>query len=135
MVRMREYLRPLYDDADALDIIVRVYSNLEGMANNLVRLDKVRNLGQLRAFATGFCGRVSSFDWVDTGVGKEGGSGRKVRGMCKDLTSEGIFLLTPMQKIYLSTPRTLTSDRCLSPVHPSTYPLPSYPTYPSTRLL
>ena len=50
------------------------------MANYLVRVDKVRNLGQLRAFSTGFCGRISSFDWIDTGVGKEGGSGRKVRG-------------------------------------------------------
>jgi hypothetical protein len=80
MVRTREYLRPQFDDADTLDIIVRVYSNLEGMANYLVRLDKVRNLGQLRAFSTGFCGRISSFDWIDTGVGKEGSSGRKVRG-------------------------------------------------------
>jgi hypothetical protein len=80
MVRTREYLRPQFDDADTLDIIVRVYSNLEGMANFLVRLDKVRNLGQLRAFSTGFCGRISSFDWIDTGVGKEGSSGRKVRG-------------------------------------------------------
>jgi hypothetical protein len=60
---------------------VRVYANLEGMANYLVRLDKVRNLGQLRAFSTGFCGRITSFDWIDTGVGKEGGAGRKVRGM------------------------------------------------------
>ncbi|KAH7094381.1 hypothetical protein FB567DRAFT_510067 [Paraphoma chrysanthemicola] len=79
MVRAREYLRPQFEDADSIDIIVRVYSNLEGMANFLVRLDKVRNLGQLRAFSTGFCGRISSFDWIDTGVGKEGGSGRKVR--------------------------------------------------------
>jgi len=82
MVRTREHLRPLYDDADALDIIVRIYSNLEGMANFLVRLDKVRNLGQLRAFSTGFCGRISGFDWIDTGVGKEGSSGRKIRGTC-----------------------------------------------------
>lgn len=51
------------------------------MANYLVRLDKVRNLGQVRACSTAFGGRISSFDWVDTGVGKEGGSGRKVRGM------------------------------------------------------
>lgn len=80
MVRTREYLRPQFEDVDAFDIIVRVYSNLEGMANFLVKLDKVRNLGQLRAFSTGFCGRISSFDWVDTGVGKEGGAGRKVRG-------------------------------------------------------
>jgi len=58
-----------------------VYANLEGMANYLVRQDKIRNLGQLRAFATGLCGRISSFDFVDTGVGKEGGSARKVRGI------------------------------------------------------
>lgn len=50
------------------------------MANFLVRDGRVRNLGQLRAFSTGFCGRISSFDWVDIGVGKEGGAGRKVRG-------------------------------------------------------
>ncbi|XP_014560876.1 hypothetical protein COCVIDRAFT_34216 [Bipolaris victoriae FI3] len=78
-LRIREYLRELFEDADSLDIIVRVYANLEGMANYLVRLEKVRNLGQLRAFSTGFCGRITSFDWIDTGVGKEGGAGRKVR--------------------------------------------------------
>lgn len=80
-LRIREYLREQFEDADSLDIIVRVYANLEGMANYLVRLEKVRNLGQLRAFSTGFCGRITSFDWIDTGVGKEGGAGRKVRGM------------------------------------------------------
>ncbi|KAF2649513.1 hypothetical protein K491DRAFT_567921, partial [Lophiostoma macrostomum CBS 122681] len=79
LIRIREYLRPMFEDADALDILVRVYANLEGMANLLVREGKVRNLGQLRAMATGFCGRISSFDWVDVGVGKEGSSGRKVR--------------------------------------------------------
>lgn len=79
LIRTREYLRPMFEDADSLDIVVRVYANLEGMANYLVRLEKVRNLGQLRACATGFCGRISSFDWIDTGVGKEGGAGRKVR--------------------------------------------------------
>lgn len=78
-LRIREYLREQFEDADSLDIIVRIYANLEGMANNLVKLEKVRNLGQLRAFSTGFCGRITSFDWIDTGVGKEGGAGRKVR--------------------------------------------------------
>jgi hypothetical protein len=81
LIKIREYLRPMFEDADSLDIIVRVYANLEGMANLLVREGKVRNLGQLRAFSTGFCGRVSSFDWVDVGVGKEGTSGRKIRGL------------------------------------------------------
>lgn len=63
-----------------MDILVRVYANLEGMANYLVRQDKVRNLGALRAFSTGFCGRIASFDFIDIGVGKEGSSGRKLRG-------------------------------------------------------
>ncbi|KAF2872767.1 hypothetical protein BDV95DRAFT_397631 [Massariosphaeria phaeospora] len=87
LVRMREYLRPMFEDADTLDIIVRIYSNLEGMANYLVRQDKVRNLGQLRAFSTGFCGRISSFDWIDVGVGKEGSAGRKVRESLSFYTS------------------------------------------------
>ncbi|KAF2809452.1 uncharacterized protein BDZ99DRAFT_463249 [Mytilinidion resinicola] len=77
--RLQEYFRPLYDDADKLDLLVRVYANLEGMANAMVREGKVRNLGQLRAFATGFCARVPGFDWIDVGVGKEGGAGRKIR--------------------------------------------------------
>ena len=80
LLRIREYLRPQFEDADSIDILVRVYANLEGMANYLVRQDKVRNLGALRAFSTGFCGRIPSFDFVDTGVAKEGGSGRKIRG-------------------------------------------------------
>ncbi|KAK3216475.1 hypothetical protein GRF29_8g3394864 [Pseudopithomyces chartarum] len=80
LLRTREYLRPQFEDADSIDILVRVYANLEGMANYLVRQDKVRNLGALRAFSTGFCGRIASFDFVDIGVGKEGSSGRKVRG-------------------------------------------------------
>ncbi|PSN64190.1 hypothetical protein BS50DRAFT_99889 [Corynespora cassiicola Philippines] len=79
LIRVREYLRTDFEDADSLDIVVRIYANLEGMANFLVRQDKVRNLGQLRAFSTGFCGRISSFDWIDVGVSKEGNSGRKVR--------------------------------------------------------
>lgn len=79
LIRIREYLRPLYEDADALDILVRIYVNMEGMANLLVREGKLRNLGQLRAFSTGFTGRISSFDWIDVGVGKEGSAGRKVR--------------------------------------------------------
>ncbi|KAH7125667.1 hypothetical protein B0J11DRAFT_528990 [Dendryphion nanum] len=87
LIRIREYLRPLYEDADGLDILVRVYANLEGMANFLVRDGRVRNLGQLRAFSTGFCGRISSFDWIDIGVGKEGGAGRKVRESLTFFTS------------------------------------------------
>lgn len=96
MVRTREYLRPQFEDVDAFDIIVRVYSNLEGMANFLVKLDKVRNLGQLRAFSTGFCGRISTFDWIDTGVGKEGGAGRKVRGKSLPVGCNTVYQSLPL---------------------------------------
>ncbi|KAG9205355.1 hypothetical protein G6514_007995 [Epicoccum nigrum] len=79
LIRTREYLRPQFDDADSLDIIVRVYANLEGLAKYLVRQDKISNLGSLRAMSTSFSGRIASFDFVDVGVGKEGSSGRKIR--------------------------------------------------------
>ncbi|OCK80011.1 hypothetical protein K432DRAFT_382593 [Lepidopterella palustris CBS 459.81] len=79
LVKVRDYLRPLHDDLDKLDIMVRIFANLEGMANMLVREGKLRNLGQLRAFSTGFSSRIPFFDFVDVGIGKEGGSGRKVR--------------------------------------------------------
>ncbi|KAH6639814.1 hypothetical protein C7974DRAFT_139212 [Boeremia exigua] len=79
LLRTREYLRPQFEDADSLDIIVRVYANLEGLAKYLVRQDKISNLGSLRAMSTSFSGRMASFDFVDVGVGKEGNSGRKIR--------------------------------------------------------
>ncbi|UPX16910.1 uncharacterized protein EKO05_0007291 [Ascochyta rabiei] len=79
LIRTREYLRPQFEDADSLDIIVRVYANLEGLAKFLVRQDKISNLGSLRAMSTAFSGRIASFDFVDVGVGKEGSSGRKIR--------------------------------------------------------
>ncbi|KAL7776916.1 hypothetical protein CFE70_007336 [Pyrenophora teres f. teres 0-1] len=100
-IRIREYLRELFEDADSLDIIVRVYANLEGMANYLVRLDKVRNLGQLRAFSTGFCGRITSFDWIDTGVGKEGGAGRKVRACSPVDLPASLLTSIPLEKLTL----------------------------------
>lgn len=84
LIRTREYLRPLFEDADSLDIIVRVYANLEGIARYLVRQDKISNLGSLRAMSTSFSGRIASFDFVDVGVSKEGSSGRKIRGKSSD---------------------------------------------------
>jgi hypothetical protein len=114
LIRTREYLRPQFEDADSLDIIVRVYANLEGMANYLVRQDKVRNLGQLRAFSTGFCGRISSFDFVDVGVGKEGGAARKVRGMCPLCVHvmTGIDLHYPREPFILHFQHTPAARHC-----------------------
>ncbi|KAF1921868.1 hypothetical protein BDU57DRAFT_535467 [Ampelomyces quisqualis] len=126
MVRIREYLRPQFEDADQIDIIVRVYSNLEGMANFLVKLDKVRNLGQLRAFSTGFCGRISTFDWVDTGVGKEGGAGRKVRENLAFYTSNTHLRHVLIACSPLDTPPQLLTSLPLSKLTLiETHPLPA----------
>ncbi|KAJ4994185.1 CCCH zinc finger protein [Stagonosporopsis vannaccii] len=87
LIRTREYLRPQFEDADSLDIIIRVYANLEGLAKYLVRQDKISNLGSLRAMSTSFSGRIASFDFVDVGIGKEGSSGRKIRENLSFFTS------------------------------------------------
>jgi len=118
LMRIREYLRPLYEDADSMDILVRVYVNMEGMANFLVREGKLRNLGQLRAFSTGFCGRTAGFDWVDVGVGKEGNAARKVRGksliaLFKTLNAH--IRADTMQRVSHSSQPIPTSDTCFSP--------------------
>jgi hypothetical protein len=105
LIRIREYLRPQFEDADNLDIIVRVYANLEGLAKYLVRQDKINNLGSLRAMSTAFSGRIASFDFVDVGVGKEGSSGRKIRGTLKNRS--WILLLIKKKRTSPSSPQTL----------------------------
>lgn len=132
LIRIREYLRSLFDDADSLDILVRVYANLEGIANFLVRQDKVRNLGSLRAMATGFCGRISSFDWIDVGVGKEGSSGRKVRGLWNMDESYVYIGLTCYKRAFPSMQLTLTSAILYSRAHRPTFPRHYSRPYPST---
>ena len=66
-------------DSDKLDILVKAFANLEGLAIALVRDGRLKDVGQLRAFVTGFSSRLAFFDFVDVGVGKERAD-HKIRG-------------------------------------------------------
>ena len=142
--QLRTYLGGLFGDgADTLDLTVRVYANLEGMANVLARDGRVRNLGQLRAFATGFCGRVVGFDWVDVGVGREGVGGRKVRGESSaacfgsPLMDEGLTKGPESLSLFASAPnvRHILVASPLSTLSPSLLQaLPATASIPSTKV-
>jgi hypothetical protein len=67
------------DDSDRLDVVVRAFANLEGLASTLVRDGRIKDLSQLRAFFTGFSSRLAFFDFVDVGAGKER-TDNKIRG-------------------------------------------------------
>lgn len=71
LARAREYLRGIMNDSEKLDILVKAFANLEGLAFALVRDGRLKDAGQLRAFVTGFSSRLAFFDFVDVGVGKE----------------------------------------------------------------
>jgi len=79
LARAREYLRGIMNDSEKLDILVKAFANLEGLAFALVRDGRLKDAGQLRAFVTGFSSRLAFFDFVDVGVGKERAD-HKIRG-------------------------------------------------------
>jgi hypothetical protein len=86
-------------DSDKLDILVRAFANLEGLAIALVRDDRLKDVSQLRAFATGFSSRRAFFDFIDVGVGKERAD-HKIRGRDPVLKepSSRVCLLTVLQR-------------------------------------
>lgn len=62
-----------------MDILVRAFANVSGLGAALERDGRLKEAGQLRAFATGFSTRQAFFDFVDVGAGKERAD-FKVRG-------------------------------------------------------
>lgn len=76
-------------DSDKLDILVKAFANLEGLAIALVRDGRLKDVSQLRAFATGFSSRRAFFDFVDVGAGKERAD-NKIRG--RDACTERTFV-------------------------------------------
>jgi hypothetical protein len=76
-------------DSDKLDILVKAFANLEGLAIALVRDGRLKDVSQLRAFATGFSSRRAFFDFVDVGAGKERAD-HKIRG--RDACAERTFV-------------------------------------------
>jgi hypothetical protein len=78
--RVREYLRGIISDSDEMDVLVKAFANVEGLASALMREGKLRDVDQLRAFVTGFSSRLPFFDFVDIGAGKERAV-HKIRGI------------------------------------------------------
>jgi hypothetical protein len=76
-------------DSDKLDILVKAFANLEGLAIALVRDGRLKDVSQLRAFVTGFSSRRAFFDFVDVGAGKERAD-HKIRG--RDACAERTFV-------------------------------------------
>lgn len=110
-----------------------MYANLEGLAKYLVRQDKISNLGSLRAMSTSFSGRIASFDFVDVGVGKEGSSGRKIRGPLLHEDSTWVLLAYITQKTFRSSPPTLIYGTLSLVVRPLTSLLHFYRLSPSKK--
>lgn len=54
-----------------MDILVKAFANVSGLGGALERDGRLKDVGQFRAFATGFSNRQAFFDIVDVGPGKE----------------------------------------------------------------
>ena len=63
-----------------MDVMVRAYANLKGLAQACVQSRKMRHSADLNLFAVGFTKRQALFDIVDVGAGKERAD-NKIRGI------------------------------------------------------
>ena len=79
LAKTREYLQTIMDDSDRLEVVVRAFANLDGLASTLIRDGRIKDSSQLRNFFTGFSSRLALFDFVDVGAGKERAD-NKIRG-------------------------------------------------------
>jgi len=66
--------------ADDMDIMVRAYANLKGLAQACFQSGKLKHAADLGFFAVGFTKRQALFDFVDVGAGKERAD-YKIRGI------------------------------------------------------
>jgi hypothetical protein len=66
-------------------IICRVYANVKGLANVLVRAGIIEEVSFFEEFVRGFTRSKSLFDFVDVGSGKDRAD-EKMRGMCSMVT-------------------------------------------------
>ena len=71
LARVRESVRGILSDSDKLDIMVKAFANVEGLAMALMRNGKLKDVDQLRAFIADFSRRLPFFDFIDIGAGKK----------------------------------------------------------------
>lgn len=79
LAALQAYVRKVTSEPNGMDILVRAFANVSGLGAALERNGRLKDAGQLRAFATGFSRRQAFFDFVDVGAGKERAD-LKVRG-------------------------------------------------------
>jgi len=64
-------LRDIINDSDKLDILIKIFINLKGLAIALIKNNKLKDINQLRIFITDFSSRLMFFDFIDIKAGKE----------------------------------------------------------------
>jgi hypothetical protein len=111
MAKTREYLVSLgglVKDATNVQVLVKAYANLEGLAQACVRDKKVNSGYEMRQFWVGFSRKFPMVDFVDVGSVKEEAD-NKIRGtFCSSL------LLVILTNVYLETLRFhLASKQCV----------------------
>jgi hypothetical protein len=71
MAALQPYIREVTGEPNGMDILVRAFANVSGLGAALLRDGRLKDAGQLRAFATGFSRRQAFFDFVDVGAGSQ----------------------------------------------------------------
>lgn len=83
LVEIKRYLQTITLEVEGLEIMVRAYANIKGLARFCVDSGKLKNGADLSLFAAGFTQRGKLFDFVDVGPGKERAD-NKIRGKRRD---------------------------------------------------
>ncbi|KAK8022579.1 hypothetical protein PG993_013346 [Apiospora rasikravindrae] len=71
LAAVQSYLKETLGFSVEIDIVVKAFANMAGLREALQRRGTPCEIGQLRAFASGFNNRQALFDFVDVGSGKE----------------------------------------------------------------
>ncbi len=93
VAQVLEYLRGFVPGVDKLEVVVKAFANLEGLATSLVRDGRLKSVGELREFTKGFNSRLPFFDLVDIGPEKESAD-QKIRGIDAGILLSRLHLLT-----------------------------------------
>jgi hypothetical protein len=79
---IRSYLVNMSETFNDLKIFVKVYANVEGLSQALVREGNVRSVADFRLFVTEFTNRLPFCEFIDVGHGKERAD-NKIKGMSR----------------------------------------------------
>lgn len=109
-------------------IVCRIYANVRGLADVLVRTGAVQSIGQFQDFVRGFTRGKTLFDFVDVGAGKDRAD-EKIIGECyfapvrstfldhPHISSCVTLLTVPLQNRLSSTHKTIIVADCSLDAH------------------